>query len=808
MLPTEFNSGVLKFFFSVFPFYMVQLFRHYEKASIKTQLIKARIRFLRDCLDEKVVPRSMNWIGRLKNDDSPFPVEACAYIKSSIKQLKFDCDQQYFRLRQIRRDLKANINDFYIWKDLENVVQQVSQFHLTKKQNSLQTILDKLIINSPWTKFSNVSNIVNLSNVKLSDFQMQLLGYGLNFSLPHQKRHLIDFVAQMEKDRRNTNEFERNFILMNMDMIFKHLKCDFDDFLPRRFRTALAELKVIKSIRISKSDKGGKVVIMDVKVYNSKLKSLLNNGEVYRKIKSNPLNIMQNKFNSGLNGIVKKYVKEFDTKFLNKFKSRLSTLPYLYGLPKIHKKDIPMRPIISNCNCPTYKLSKYLAKQLSMLLGQFSNAHLRNHLDLIESLKDVIPGNDRFISFDASSLFTNVPLKPTLNFLRKKISTNNIYGNIPVSTDCLIDLIQLCTKNMYFRFEDNFYEQIHGLAMGNPLSPVLACLFLEHIEMEKLPSYPGVGFRYWKRYVDDVLCLVPPDFRLDMFLDFLNSLYPTLKFTFEWQNNDRIAFLDVLIFNLKSCLKFTVYRKPTHSECYLHFFAFTPINIKRSIAQSLFFRAFRICSPEFLTAEIDHIFCSLRNLAYPERILNEALSKAKRSYYIGIGKINNKKQTRNHKFVVPYVPNLETFKPHLRKFNTDLTFRHCNKLSNQVICNKPKALFKTGVYTVPCKGCPQVYIGETGRKLETRITEHKRDIRKMKAESGIANHVMKFDHKFDFKNAHIVFDSNNLSVRHVVESALICHYTKRGLSINLNNGFSPQNQLLSHYIKSLVHDKG
>ena len=84
-------------------------------------------------------------------------------------------------------------------------------------------------------------------------------------------------------------------------------------------------------------------------------------------------------------------------------------------------------------------------------------------------------------------------------------------------------------------------------------------------------------------------------------------------------------------------------------------------------------------------------------------------------------------------------------------------FRHNNKLSNQLACNKRKALFQTGVYTVPCKSCPQVYIGETGRKLKTRITVHKMDIHTMKAENGIANHVMKFGHKFDFENASISY---------------------------------------------------
>ena len=78
--------------------------------------------------------------------------------------------------------------------------------------------------------------------------------------------------------------------------------------------------------------------------------------------------------------------------------------------------------------------------------------------------------------------------------------------------------------------------------MGNPLSPVLASLFLEHVESEMLPGYSGVQPIFWKRYVDDVLSLVSKNFDLENYLDFINSLYPTLKFTYEWESNKKFRF--------------------------------------------------------------------------------------------------------------------------------------------------------------------------------------------------------------------------------------------------------------------------
>ena len=168
--------------------------------------------------------------------------------------------------------------------------------------------------------------------------------------------------------------------------------------------------------------------------------------------------------------------------------------------------------------------------------------------------------------------------------------------------------------------------------MGNPLSCVLANLFLEHVESELLPAYMGVKPLLWKRYVDDVLCLVSPDFCLDDFLSFINSFYPSLKFTFEWSCDGKIAFLDILIHNCNDCLKFDIFRKQTHSESYLHYFSYASEKIKLGLAQSLFLRALRICSPEFLD-EISHVKNALNKLAYPKKVLQKALFKARKVHF-------------------------------------------------------------------------------------------------------------------------------------------------------------------------------
>ena len=395
-----------------------------------------------------------------------------------------------------------------------------------------------------------------------------------------------------------------------------------------------------------------------------------------------------------------------------------------------------------------------------------------------------------------SSLFTNVPLGPTLDFMKRKLPTLNLQLDIPI--DCLVELIELCVNSSYFQFGDCFYEQIFGIAMGSCLSPILAGLFLEHFESEILPLYAGKQPIFWKRYVDDVLSLVPEDFHFGQFLYFINSRYPTLKFTFEWEVDKQLSFLDVLIHNCNSYFKFSVYRKPTHSESYLHYFSYCAPFIKFGVAQSLFLRALRVCSPEHLDDEFRHIRVSLLKLAYPKHVLNKALSKAKKVHFRTnlhiISNLPPKKIT-----VVPYLPFLSNIIAPLKVFNTDIVYSYKNKLGSVLTKNGPKNT-EAGVYEIPCASCPSLYVGETGRDLITRTKEHKSDIVHNKVESGIVDHVVKTDHFFNFTEAKIVYPSNSLRRRHLMESALINRYSDMGISANLNSGFSPHNKLLSSYI--------
>ena len=109
-----------------------------------------------------------------------------------------------------------------------------------------------------------------------------------------------------------------------------------------------------------------------------------------------------------------------------------------------------------------------------------------------------IPNNFKLISFDVTSLFTNVPLDFTIDVILKRIyDENEVNTNIPKQQ--MRDLLLLCTKNVHFSYNGDIYTQADGVAMGSPLGPVLAGIFMVELERTILKEHMTA----LKRYVDD-----------------------------------------------------------------------------------------------------------------------------------------------------------------------------------------------------------------------------------------------------------------------------------------------------------------
>ena len=213
-------------------------------------------------------------------------------------------------------------------------------------------------------------------------------------------------------------------------------------------------------------------------------------------------------------------------------------------------------------------------------------------------------------SFDVSSLFTNVPLDETPQICFDKLYAPPDAPTLPRSV--LKVLLEYATKKSHFIFDGQYYDQIDGVAMGSPLGPVLANIFMCHFE-EKWVLSNNTRPSIWFRYVDDTFTLFDNINAANQFLHYLNSSHANIKFTVEFEENNTISFLDILIKRNNHVFYTSVYQKKTFTGLYTKWDLFTPRKYKINLIRTLTFRCFRICwSPSLLSSSLDE----LRNCYY------------------------------------------------------------------------------------------------------------------------------------------------------------------------------------------------
>ena len=106
--------------------------------------------------------------------------------------------------------------------------------------------------------------------------------------------------------------------------------------------------------------------------------------------------------------------------------------------------------------------------------------------------------------------------------------------------------------------------------MGNPLSPFIAGLFMSRFDTEIKEEFQYFP-RIWLRYVDDIFAVFDTKVAdIDQFVSKLDSRFPSVKFTYEMENNEQLPFLDSLVIrNRENKLEIDIYRKDTSTLRYI-----------------------------------------------------------------------------------------------------------------------------------------------------------------------------------------------------------------------------------------------
>ena len=156
-----------------------------------------------------------------------------------------------------------------------------------------------------------------------------------------------------------------------------------------------------------------------------------------------------------------------------------STFSTLYGLPKVHKANVPLRPILAAYNSPNYSIAKFLVPLLNDIsCNQYS---LRNSSKFIPEILEQ-NSNTFMTSFDVKSLFTNVTLAETIDIISNKLfpTINTFFHGFNRLN--FKKLLELSVIDTHFTFNGKIYKQVDGMAMGSPLGPTFANIFMSFLE--------------------------------------------------------------------------------------------------------------------------------------------------------------------------------------------------------------------------------------------------------------------------------------------------------------------------------------
>ena len=559
---------------------------------------------------------------------------------------------------------------------------------------------------------------------------------------------------------------------------------------------ALSQLQKDKTIVIKPADKGAVVVILSREQYIIEVERQLKDAIYYRKLDKpiylDTIKLVTNIIDSLLRG---KYINKKQHRYL--IGEEEPRPRRFYILPKIHKDPAtwtvpfeipPGRPIVSDCGSETY----YTAEYLDYFLNPLSTKHpsyikdTYHFVDIVKQL--IVPSNCYLFSMDVKSLYTNIPIPAGIQCVK------NILEKFPDPKRPDRQLLQLLEINLTrndFVFNEQFYLQIKGTAMGKKFAPAYANIFMAKWEEEVLDKCQ-IKPLYYFRYLDDIWGIWPgseSDFKL--FMSILNSHDPSIQLTYELSDST-IDFLDTTIykgpeFNSTSNFDIKVFFKPTDTHALLHKSSFHPKHTYKGLVKSQLLRFNRICTNKSdFDSAVHTLFRALRGRGYSRSFLRDCfktfLVKKVRGRdnpipliitYSSIGaSLSNKLKSNFDNLLgrqVPFVGS-KVISAYRRNRNLkDILVRArlsplgCTEgpserneqfIKLQFVQNRKNYTWyeilqkftltsHNCVYLIYCARCLTQFVGETGIRLSTRLMQHNTDLRNRKdLDSPIIQHFL------------------------------------------------------------------
>ena len=298
-------------------------------------------------------------------------------------------------------------------------------------------------------------------------------------------------------------------------------------------------------------------------------------------------------------------------------------------------------------------------------------------------------------------------------------------------------LLTLVVKSSCFVLNDTYYQQIDGVAMGSPLEPTFANLFLVYYEHNRLKNCRlQFKSKFYRRYVDDIFLMFEKKEHVKKFFWYMNSRHRNNKFTFEEEQDNKILFLDISITRVWNELQTSLFRKKTFSGVYLNFNSHLPNMYKKGLIDTLLYWAYNICSSyASFDQEINYLKTVWQKNSFTLFFIDKCVQKFLNKLFI---KRNHQKLTSAKKEVLITLEFLGKTSLQVKKQLKDI-FRSCQKHVKLNVVFKssiriknafrfkdalPKHINSKVLYKFKCNTCNSVYIGKTKRHLLVRQYEH------------------------------------------------------------------------------------
>lgn len=339
-------------------------------------------------------------------------------------------------------------------------------------------------------------------------------------------------------------------------------------------------------LKILATDKNLGPAVMTMEQYRDFCMAHLNQPHAYEKVDIIPIQMIRDR----ITRFHQQYIRTFpsqqkDVRIITAYLDA-STPAYFHGIPKIHKQPMGCRPIVSNVTAPTNGLSRWLTYMLQPFACRISS-YIRDSKQIQVQVQQLplLPTGE-FYTFDVEHMYTSIPVEAALDavnwFLLRQQPPH------PARL-FIIEGLRIVMQENYFTFGDTNWKQKIGLAMGTPVAPVLATLYLGYYEEQMIMPQLKMSLYLYKRYLDDILIIWKPNpnapHEFNRFRALLRRI-PGLSWTWEHHPNE-VNFLDLWIYKFGDRYGIRTHQKVLNLYLYPTFSSAHPPGVQKGLIYGL-----------------------------------------------------------------------------------------------------------------------------------------------------------------------------------------------------------------------------